>query len=95
MLFYGRLVASNSMGEVWQEGDTLWLNLRDRGMTLVLTSAQLVQLMELLANAERTARTPERRGDEIRRLQISRARIADRIEKAKARGRDSGETATE
>lgn len=94
MLFYGRLLASNAIGEVWQEEDTLWLNLRDRGLTLMLTSSQLVQLMELLGNAERTARTRERRSDEIRRLQISRARIADRIEKAKAREKDVGEAPT-
>lgn len=91
MLFYGRLLATNAIGDVWQEGDIFFINLREKRITLSLPANQLHQLLDLLIAAEKTARMPERRHDEIRRLQVSRARIAERLEQAKARGKDDTE----
>jgi hypothetical protein len=87
MLFYGRLLATNAIGDVWQEENSLWIHLRERNLTIAVTREELSQLIELLARAQETARIPERRHDKIRRLQVSRARIADRLERAKARDR--------
>ncbi len=89
MLFYGRLLASNPLGDIWQEGELFWLQLRGRQVTLSMSREEVYQLMELLHEAQRAEAQEELRKDEIRRLQIARARIADRIERAKARPKDA------